>query len=516
MAKIAFITLYDKGCLGVKYMSSLLRGQGHDVSVIYVGRHGGKIKTKKDAFTSKGKLWVSVTEYGADIVRSYSDPIGEKDVGLLLDLLGRLQPDIVGFSLRSIFLDSAIELTRRIRQKFSFPIIYGGIAPLCEPEKCIEHADIICMGEGERSILEIANSLDKNQPLNNINNLWVRLGGTVHKNGLSPLCQNLDEFPFPDYAPDNKFWINNGKLVEHDTSIGNMTYAYEIITSRGCPFSCTYCCNDLFKRVYQGQKYLRRRSVDNVISELKKAKSGCNAKSILFRDEVFTFDWEWIREFSGRYKKEIGLPFWCNTHPSFVNANILGTLRKCGMFSVTMGIQSGSEDILYNTFNRRTPIKKIIEAGSILDKLNLPIRPRYDIITNNVFEKEEDRRKTLELLMSLSKPVNFGLSKLSFIPGTTIVKMHKEQNINKRADEKVYKFWNTLYLLNQYPFFPNRIIEGLSKNRFLSKHPGLLQPLLFIKFIEIKWQNAAERIKAALPKNLILFLKRLRYILKGY
>ncbi|MBN1354158.1 MAG: hypothetical protein JW994_05790, partial [Candidatus Omnitrophica bacterium] len=102
MANISFITLYDKGCLGVRYLSSLLKEKGHASSIIYLGKHEGKIKSKKDALAPDDNLWIGVNEYGKDIIRSYSDPIGENDTEILLNLLGRQKPDLIGFSLRSM------------------------------------------------------------------------------------------------------------------------------------------------------------------------------------------------------------------------------------------------------------------------------------------------------------------------------------------------------------------------------------------------------------------------------
>lgn len=517
MAKITFITLYDKGCLGVRYISSFLKKEGHSTSIIYLGRHEGRVKDKRDAFVKDNNLWIGVTEYGTNLIRSYSDPIGKKDIDILIGLLKKQRPDIIGFSLRTMFLDTAIDLTARIRDKLNIPIVYGGIAATGEPERCIRYADMVCIGEGERSMLELANCLDEGTPTKDINNMWVCQNGTIYKNPLAPLEQNLDNLPFPDYEPLGKFSILNSGFIENDPSIGNMSrFTYEMITSRGCPFSCTYCCNDLLKRLYAGQRFLRRRSVENVIQEIKEAKAKHNIKSILFKDEIFTFDLEWIKKFSEAYKREVSLPFWCYTHPSFADERILGLLKDCGMFSITMGIQSGSEDILYKIFNRPTPYEKIVKTAVALERLKLPIRPRFDIITNNPFETENDCRKTLDLLMKLSKPLNFGLTKLSFIPGTKIAEMREGLSPKKEVDEKLYKFWNLLYLLNQYSFFPNYIITFLSRNNFFRRNPQLLYFLLFPKFLEIRYQNITAKIKSSLPSRLLILLKRIRYTLKGY
>lgn len=517
MAKATFITLYDKGCLGVRYLSSSLKKEGHKTSIIYMGKHGGRLTSSKNTAKEGDNLWISVNEFGADLIRSYSDPISGKDVEILLGLLDRQKPDIIGFSLRTMFLETAITLTEKIRSVTKAPIIYGGIAASSEPEKCIRYADMICVGEGEKSMLMLADRISQKGSLKDINNIWVRENGTVYKNPLFPLEQDLDKIPFPDYEASDKFSILNSKLIENDPSIGNMSaFTYEIETSRGCPFGCTYCCNDLLRRLYAGQNYLRRRSVNNVIDELKGAKSRYNIKSVLFKDEIFTFDLGWIKEFSDLYKNEVGLPFWCYTHPSFADETILRLLKGCGMFSITMGIQSGSENVLYNIFNRRTSYDKIVKSAFILEDLKLPVRPRFDIITNNPFETEDDRDETLKMLMDLPKPVNFGLTKLSFIPGSRISEILRDKAVDKKTNDNLYKFWNTLFLLNQYSFFPNSIIRFLRKSSFFRKNPGFLKILLFPKFLEIKSREAVSALKGALPSPVVLGLKRIRLALKGY
>lgn len=517
MAKICFITLYDKGCLGARYLSSILKREGHNVSIIYLGSHEGKIKSKRDTFTNNKDLWISVNEYGADIIRSYSEPISKKDIAILLDLLIKQRPDLIGFSLRTMFFDTAIGLTEAIRSKIKTPIIYGGIAATSEPDRCIRYADMVCIGEGEYGILELAGLLDRESSVRNAGNMLIRQNSTVYKNTLLPLEQDLDKIPFPDYDPENKFSILNSRLIENDKSIGNMSnFVYEIISSRGCPFACSYCCNDLLKRLYPGQRYLRRRSVKNVIEELAEVKKKYNIKSVLFKDEIFTFDINWIKEFVVAYKKDINLPFWCYTHPSFIDEEVLKLLKDAGMFNVTMGIQSGSENILFNIFNRRTPYKKIIQAAFVLDNLKLPIKPRYDIITNNPFESEDDCRKTLELLMDMPAPINFGLTKLSFIPGSKITEMLNNNTLDNKVDDKRYKFWNTLYLLRQYRFFPKRLINLLSRSIFFRRNPHILQLFLFPKFLIFKYQDICIKMKKTLPVGVIIFLKNIRYKIKGY
>jgi radical SAM superfamily enzyme YgiQ (UPF0313 family) len=518
MAKVSLISLYDRGCLGLRYISAVLKKAGHKPSIIYMGEHSGRVKKTEDEILGEGS-WEGVNCYGATHIFSYSGKIQDRDKEVLIELLEEQRPDLIGFSLRTMSLKIAIELTERIKNNLNVPVIFGGVAVTTDPQECIKYADLICLGEGEATMVELANRIDRRQPYHDVSGIWLKCNDRIYKNALCQLEQDLDSLPFPDYEAGEKFSISKSVLNRNFSTIGNLNaFTYDIITSRGCPFACSYCCNELYKKIYSKQRYLRRRSASNVIEELKEAKGRFGIQTVMFRDDVFTFDLEWIEEFAKRYKKEIGLPFWCFTHPNFADRKILEILKNTGLFSITMGIESGSENTLYNIFNRRTPIKKIYESIMILEKLRLPTRPRFDIITNNPFETDEDREKTLEFLMSLPKPVNFGLAKLNIIPGSRISKMALEQGIfgTKDAQQRNYNFWNYLYLLNQYRFFPNSLIRAMKRSSFLRKHPKFIQLFLIPKLIEYNCSKIRAWLAKRCPRKILLLFKKIRYFVKSY
>lgn len=169
--------------------------------------------------------------------------------------------------------------------------------------------DMICIGEGEEAIVELANSIEKSGIDYSIQNLWFKKDGGIIKNRVRHLIKDLDKLPFPD------------KLIfcEKEQSIRNH---YAVTSGRGCPFSCTYCASDVMKRLLtKGETYVRRRSPENVIEELLVAKNSIyfNLRSINFLDDTFTYDYSWLERFCRLYKKEIKLPFHCTGYPSTVN-----------------------------------------------------------------------------------------------------------------------------------------------------------------------------------------------------
>ena len=89
------------------------------------------------------------------------------------------------------------------------------------------------------------------------------------------------------------------------------------MTQRGCPFSCSFCIESVYQDMFGKKNSLRRRSVDVVIEELVAGQAATlGIRQVMFYDDVFTVNPRWLREFAPRYKREVGLPFWCYTYPT--------------------------------------------------------------------------------------------------------------------------------------------------------------------------------------------------------
>jgi radical SAM superfamily enzyme YgiQ (UPF0313 family) len=424
------------------------------------------------------------TSSGADRAYCYPRPCTEVEAENLLSILRNINPDCVGISLSYISFDTAAELTRLIQSRLSVPVAWGGIAPTSEPERSIQIADFLCIGEGEMAFADLADAIGSSTDTSHISNIWARNGSKVCKNPPRPLIQELDTLPFPDYSPENKYLIEKETVAEN-YGFADSTGPYDIMTARGCPFSCSFCANELIRSLYPGQQYVRRRSVSNVISELKSAKSayGNRMSYVSFFDDVFTIQQRWLEEFAERYPSEVGLPFWCFTHPSASKPEMLALLKKAGAHRITSGLQSGSERILRDVYNRRTSRQQMISMAEHLEQLG--VRYDFDIITNNPLETDDDCHQTLDLLLRLPAPVrlNDGVIKLYVYPNTEIARKLNVQPGLCKVDEKRYAFFNRLYVLAQSQRL-RPLLRFLSRRRFLSNHPKLLHVLLLIRVLK--------------------------------
>jgi radical SAM superfamily enzyme YgiQ (UPF0313 family) len=403
---------------------------------------------------------------------------------MLVDLLRSLNPDIIGFSFRSVSEPVVLDVAGEVRNSFKDkPVILGGIGATSNPHECVKYGDFLCIGEGDYVINPLLDVIDEKgaetaEDFLHVPNLWINLDSNIHKTGMSPLVKNLDEVPYIDYSPENKYAINKKQLIENDGRYDNYVGAYPMLTSRGCPFSCTYCHNSLVKDIYKGERYCRQRSVDHVIGELRREKErNPDLKMISIYDDVFPMNSNWISDFSEKYKKYIDLPFWCFIHPNFVKHSVIEKLVSVGCNNICLGCQTFSENTL-KLYDRKTSLQKLREALAILKKYNVNVQ--IDLISSNPLESEEDKRATFNFLIDLPKNTAFNspphkkwglsISRLTLFPNTVIYNLIQERKkvtgeyMPVVENDKWEAFWEMLYQLTLHDYLPKDELVALANS----------------------------------------------------
>ena len=444
-----------------------------------------------------------ISDEGDEMVFAYPPEVTEKELELLRNLLKEKNPDVVGISLSSSYLPIADIITTMIKKDFDSIVLWGGAGPSTDPEKMIPFCDVVAIGEAEYAIVELVTKIAKKEDYTKISNLWVKKREGIVKNTTNPLILDLDTLPFPDFSYETKFLIKNNTLTRECKEINNFPGVYTIMTARGCPFSCSFCINDYYRKLYKGEKYVRRRSVNNVIEELLEAKKQLDINYVTFYDEVFTFDKKWIKEFTEKYAQKIGLPFWCNIYPTLVDEEIIAWLKNAGVESVTLGIQSGSEQIVKELYTRDVPNTKILAAAELLHKYK--IRYYVDIITESPFETEEDCRKTLDLLLALPRPFTIAtLSKLSLFENTYVSELAKKHQ-QVKIDKALFNFYNKLYLLASFSYVPKEVLRSISKSNYFKKRSERLNHFFALRK---QYNLTKEKAKRIIPQHLWLKIKK--------
>ena len=285
---------------------------------------------------------------------------GEKD---LWGSLVRFAPDIVGFSCSCGGHKWSLEMAQRLKETLKIVTVFGGPYATYYPDAIQNPAvDIICRGEGEEAMLDLVRRLEKNQDYEDIENLWIKRNGSIHKNGMRKQIEHLDDLPLPDRSLYYKY--------RHLRSSPNKHF----ITGRGCPYSCTFCNNKAYRSLYRKTgNEIRRHSVERVIQDIKGVRDRYGMSSVRFDDEVFTLDKAWASDFLEQYRKEIHLPFTCLIRADTVNSEIIGKLAEAGCHTAYFGVESGSERLRNEVLHKNISDAQLVSTAQLLRRHRIRI-----------------------------------------------------------------------------------------------------------------------------------------------
>jgi len=507
LMKITLISPYEEiYAIGIRILSSCLKKAGHDIQVIFL----------RNCFYDRYK-------------------------GKTLDEVAGIskEADLIGVSLMTNLFENAVQITQMLRKNLHVPILWGGIHPTIRPEECLDYASMVCIGEGEETFVELARRMGDGADFYNTQGMWFKDKRRIIKNKLRPLISDLDLIPFPDYSYENHWILDGGHIVKMDKNLLKKYFwsrsIYPILATRGCPFSCTYCCNNTINEIWPEQKSVRKRGIENIIRELIEAKNNLPfIEKIIFDDDsFFSYSEEEIMEFCAKYKKNIMLPFGVGgVTPVTLNREKLSLLVDAGLTGIRMGIQTGSERTK-RLYKRYYSNEQVEEAVKMINEFKDKIKsPTYDIILDNPWETDEDLCETLMLLLRLPPPYYLGLYSLTFYPETELYELAKKDGLIFDESKNIYNKWmfglkkgylNKLFILmDEYTRSGSKISNKLMllltdrKLRKL-KLSYLLYLVLKIKVNRISWvkdllYRSLNDIKRGDLSKISLFIKRyLRY-----
>lgn len=267
-----------------------------------------------------------------------------------------LQPDLVAITAMSVDYPLALQVARLVKTHGDWPVLVGGMHATVAPEAVIaeEAVDMICVGEGEEALADLCDRWAAGQDLTATPNFWFKRDGEIVRNAPRPLTQDLDRLPFPDR-----------ELFDFDRYLTALNGQLAILATRGCPYGCTYCANNYLRRLYQGQRYVRSRSIDNVLQEIETCAGRYPVRAVDFMDDVFIANKRWILAFCQEYARRIRLPFRCGARVEYVNNEVCAALAEAGCTWLFLGIEAGDPTIRREVMHRNYSDEQVVEAFRI-------------------------------------------------------------------------------------------------------------------------------------------------------
>ena len=466
----------DLSAFGVRSISAYLKSRGHGVNIIFLP--GG----------------VAMMKHRAGYEYRYEPRVLDEVAALCGDA------DLVGVSLMTNYFDRAVQLTRAVKGAGGPPVIWGGIHPTVKPEEALEHADMVCIGDGEEALEEILNRMGEGRDCTDTRGVWFKEDGRVKRNPLRPLVEDLDSLPFYDYDLEDHYvyHMDEGRIVGMTPDLlcrsfprepspestlydpyGKMWRTYKTYTVRGCPHSCYYCSISIMKEMFPRQKHLRKRSVPNIIAELGEITAKFpGIEGINIFDDTFALRSEAeIADFCRLYKEAIGLPFYIQVSPATITEKKMELMVDAGLVFVEMGVQTGNERTR-SMFNRSSTNEQILKAARIISCFTPRMFwPCYHVILDNPWETPGETMETLDLLLRLPRPFWLKRSSLVPFPGTKLYEIGKRdgwltderrQIYGKHLHTPLGSYPNFLIYLAGYSCFPGWLL-GMMRRRFFTR-----------------------------------------------
>jgi radical SAM superfamily enzyme YgiQ (UPF0313 family) len=306
------------------------------------------------------------------------------------------QFDIIGFTSTTPAFPRVKEILSQLNEK-KLPttiIIAGGHHPTFRSEELLEiGVNIVIRGEGDNTIIQLFERLSNDQDWHILQGISYKENDLYQHNPLPPLIQDLDALPFPAW--------NLFNYSKYDPM--------SVITSRGCPYKCSYCAAANF-----WEHKIRFRSISNVIQELDELTQLFPYTQIKFQDSAFTVNEQrTIELLNAMISKDYSFQWICETRADNLNENLIQLMKQAKCKVIMLGIESGSQRVLDRN-QRSMSIEKIIQTCELIKKQGIGLR--FSVIFGLPGENKESVEDTIQLLKRIQPNITF-LNLATIYPG---------------------------------------------------------------------------------------------------
>lgn len=328
-------------------------------------------------------------------------------------------------------------------------LIVGGTIATTIPEMMLRNtpADYMVRGEGEVTLVELINALEKGALLSSVEGIAYKEGGSIQFTALRQEIKNLDTVLFPDWDlfPMDIYFQT---VVDHKTSVkwedghkdeGHFKKQFReiaMVSSRGCPYFCIYCYH------YHMGKTYRFRSAQNLIDEIKILKNKFDINSVQFLDDCFVIDKNRVFEFCDLLLKDkMGIIWGCNGRVNITDDAMFKRMKEAGCTNVDYGIESGSQTIL-EVMKKKVTVQQAKDALMMTEKYfgKSGENWNFTMMIGTPGETEKTVQESIDFCRSLSMRPDAVFFTTAF-PGTELYELALKKGLIKDQERYISNLW---------------------------------------------------------------------------
>ncbi|MCI4373295.1 MAG: B12-binding domain-containing radical SAM protein [Thermoplasmata archaeon] len=402
----------------------------------YMSRSDPMERKFVELYPSLGLLTLGAYLRSNGVEVSMVDLTFARDLTSLTRALRTRPPHLVGVHTKTLTFERSVEIAQKAHEAGAFAIA-GGPDSATRIETYLDAGfDAVVPAEGEVTLLELARQLASGRGFGAVPGVVARTEGKSVRGAHRPFLKDLDLLPLPawDLVDMDRY------LGEWEKRTGERRAA--VLTSRGCPFDCSWCSKPTFGRTF------RQQSPARVVEELRALKERFHVTYVRFCDDVFGISRPWIDELTDRLSDaDLGLQFECLARVDLLKPDLLHQLREVGLARVYVGVESGSQKML-DLMNRGTKLHQVERTAQALRDEG--IRQFWFLMLGYPGETVEDIEATLQLFRRFS-PEEYSVSIAVPIPGTRFHQTVKDRLLGRKRSPTRGSGGRTLLYEATYP-----------------------------------------------------------------
>jgi anaerobic magnesium-protoporphyrin IX monomethyl ester cyclase len=336
--------------------------------------------------------------------------------------------DIVGISMVAGYYEyrKLKSLSKAINLSKNRPVfILGGHGPAADAEFFLKkmQADIVVIGEGEETIIEIIQALNSKKSLKNIAGIAYRVDKTVMVNQRRKLIADIDSIPFPAY---DLFPIFYYRLLRTSSLDGNTDFRMPMLSGRGCTFECNFC--------FRLDKGFRPRQPESIIEEIKFLQANYSITHIAFGDELLMSSEKRTEDLCNAFlKAKLNVSWSCNGRLNYAKAWLLRLMKRSGCTRINYGVEC-FDDLCLRRMNKCLTVKQIVSG--VEATFASGISPILNIIFGNIGENLNTLQKGVDFLLKYSDCVEMRtIRPVTPYPGSPLFTIAVEKGLLKDTED---------------------------------------------------------------------------------